>query len=343
LTVAIMLLLGGGLLFFKINVGEYSLLKAADVFLLILIYAVEAVEDVVWGKYRHDGYLQVGAKLFFFRWAGIMAVFAAGMVLLRSMEKALFASFLVSIGIFVLMTFFSWRMLYGKEKEVSRSSARKENLPVLAGEVFPLALINFLTFYLSNAPKYALDGKVEDSVQACFGFVMMPVFVINLFSTFLYQLTLVDLSVYWREHDRKKIRQNVRRQFLYIGGLTAAVLLGGYFAGIPVLSALYATNLKAYKRELLLLLLAGGFLAMQAYLRTVLTVMRRQRITEVVYIIAALLSLVLLPGAIKNAGTCGGAVCFAALMGFLTAGLFLIYGRTMSSIKAAGRDQEQHR
>ena len=101
--------------------------------------------------------------------------------------------------------------------------------------------------------------------------------------------------------------------------------------GIPVLSLLYATNLSTYKTEFLLLLISGSFLAFQAYLRTVLTVMRKQQDTERIYLITAVCAFVLMNYAVNRAGSIGSAVCFTVILALLTFGLFFMYRFSIES------------
>ena len=79
----------------------------------------------------------------------------------------------------------------------------------------------------------------------------MPVFVIQLLGMFVYQPVLVRMTLSWNRADKK----GFLRDFLRITAgllIIAALCLGGaYVLGIPVLSALYATDLSALKPELL--------------------------------------------------------------------------------------------
>ena len=107
------------------------------------------------------------------------------------------------------------------------------------------------------------------------------------------------------------------RQFGVIFVISIVCLLGAYFVGIPVLSLLYHTDLSAYKNELMILLLAGGFLAISGYLSVVLTIMRCQKDLLWPYCLIAIIAVITLKAIVFQYGTIGAALCYMGLMVFL--------------------------
>lgn len=63
-----------------------------------------------------------------------------------------------------------------------------------------------------------------------------------------------------------------------IAGITALVLLGGYFLGIPVLSLIYGVDLDDYTAEFMVLLLGGGVYALVSFMMVMLTTIRSRNI-----------------------------------------------------------------
>ena len=61
-------------------------------------------------------------------------------------------------------------------------------------ECMPLFIGSYLTLYVGNAPKYAIDDFLELKYQTYYGILYMPSFVINLLSGFVFKPLLVDLS-----------------------------------------------------------------------------------------------------------------------------------------------------
>lgn len=86
----------------------------------------------------------------------------------------------------------------------------------------------------------------------------MPVFVISLLSNFIYQPVLNKLAVIWNQRETSRFWKLIAKYIAAILGLTAAVALGGYFLGIPVLNLIYGVHLEGYLLHLEILLVGGG-------------------------------------------------------------------------------------
>ena len=147
----------------------------------------------------------------------------------------------------------------------------------LLKQCFPLAVGAFLSFYIGNAPKYAIDSILNDELQACYGFIAMPVFVIGLLNNFIFVPILYKMSCLWEERKIKAFIQRMLIQIIIIFMITLACVIGAYLIGVPVLSILYSTDLAPYKTELLILLLGGGFLGLSGLLNTMITIIRFQK------------------------------------------------------------------
>lgn len=87
----------------------------------------------------------------------------------------------------------------------------------------------------------------------------------------------------------------VVRQHIIIIILTLFTLIGGYFLGIPVLSAIYKTDLCNYKSELLILLIGGGLLAISGFVVILITLIRKQKYLSWGYAFIAVLAFVFSP------------------------------------------------
>lgn len=142
---------------------------------------------------------------------------------------------------------------------------------------FPLFAGAFLSFYIGNAPKYAIDAMLTDELQACYGFIAMPVFVIGLLNNFIFNPMLYKLSMMWNDGRVGQFVRKILLQSLIVAGITLVCIIGAFLLGVPVLSWLYNTDLAPYKAELLLLLLGGGFLGLSGLLNAVITIIRYQK------------------------------------------------------------------
>ena len=127
------------------------------------------------------------------------------------------------------------------------------------------------------------------------------------------------------------------RQIAIIFVLVVAVLTGGYFLRIPVLSMLYNTNLAEYKLPLMILLLGSGCLASLSYFGVILTIMRRQRWLLIGYGVTAGTSVFLAKILTRQYGLMGAAIEYLSMVTLC----MLIFGVELIIFYRLGKRQEQ--
>lgn len=286
-----------------------SVYKMGTVLLMCMIFAVEAFEDVYWGLYQKSGRLDMGAKMFVFRWSGILLTYLVLLPFTRDLFQTTAAALLVSLTLFLVCKYRTYPRFRQESEKVY-----PKNIVSLGKECLPLCLMGFMTFYISNAPKYSIDVYMTEQDTACWGFVSMPVFVVGLLSSFLYQPIIVSIAAAWREGRYEQIVRKIKTQTGIILLLTCLCVLGAYLLGVPVLSLIYHTDLTAYRTELLLLVGGGGVLAGVSFFVVILTVMRLQRYILIGYGAGAILSLCIFPAVVRTWGSFGAAVCYGSIM-----------------------------
>lgn len=195
---------------------------------------------------------------------------------------------------------------------------------MLLWNCFPVFASAFLSFYIGNAPKYAIDAQLTDEMQACYGFIAMPVFVIGLLNGFILNPMLFKISCLWNDG---KVKEFVRKTLFLAASvffITVICIAGAYVLGIPVLSFLYNTNLSSYKAELMVLLVGGGFLGLSGVLNAVLTIMRYQKDLLIGYALVAVLAFFMANSIVQNYAIMGAAILYTVLMAVLCA-LFTLF------------------
>ena len=171
--------------------------------------------------------------------------------------------------------------------------------------------------------KYAIDAKLTDEMQACYGFISMPVFVIGLLNNFIFSPMLYKMSILWDERKIKIFVEKVLRQIVILAMITLICLLGAYILGVPVLSWLYNTDLFPFKKELLILLLGGGFLGLSGFLSILLTIIRYQNLLMWGYLAVAVLAYFLSDRTVELYGMTGASILYVILM-LLLCVMFLV-------------------
>ena len=314
ITVMIMIAISLGYIINGVLNRGYTFYKSGCIFSMCLILAVEAVEDVYAAKYQRMGRLDIGAKFFIIRWLGILSSYTVVLIVTRNLLIASVNAVCISLVIFEICKYMVEPQVHDTEKKTSIYKLLKECLP--------LCVSMFCSYYICNAPKYAIDKYMSDTEQASFGFVAMPVFAVRLLSTFIYQPIVVQLSDEWKNKEYKKVNIRVKRQIVMIGLLSLVCVLGAYFIGIPILSALYNTDLWGYKTELLLMVFGGGMLAMVNFLELLLIIMRKQKSIIICYLICSLSAMICFPFGATRYQTCG----VAAIYNLIIATLMILLG-----------------
>lgn len=307
-------------IYYCIQEKGYSRSKTVVILAICFIYAVESVEDVFWGLYQQKQALDAGAKIFFFRWAAILTVFILVLILYQDLCMAAVLGLLICMAVFFIYNAAVFRTYDEKIVRVHPVSVYQ-----VLRQCTPLFLVSFLSFYVINAPKYAIDRYMTEEVQACYGFVAMPVFVIGLLNGFIYQPTLVQMALEWKDGRLARFKKRMKRQCIILAGLTVVCLVGAFLCGIPVLSIIYGTDLNGYKVELLILLFGGGIHALVGYLCVLLTIMRKQNWIMYGYAGAAVLAFCFFNFVVEHYAVLGAALFYVLLMIGLVVYFAVIY------------------
>lgn len=299
----------------------YSLEKTLVVLVMCLFKLVDAVEDVFHGEYQRRGRLDVGARVLTVRLATTIAVFAGFVVLLGELLPALVVATLYTASFFIGETLYVKRRYRLPE---STGELRLKRVAVLLRACLPLFIAAFLLFYIGNAPKYAIDAILSDADQAYYGFIAMPVFVVGLLASFVYNPMIVTLAEQWRCGEVRRFMMRFARLLAYIAGITAFCVLCAWIAGVPVLNLLYNTDVSPYFNELIVLVAGGGFLAVASLATLGITILRRQRVLVWGYGAVALLALIASSWAVREFGITGASWTYFCTMALL-ASVFCIY------------------
>jgi len=295
--------------------NNYTKDKVAVIIIMCVIKVPDAIEDVFWGEYQKRGRLDVASKAMTYRLAIFIITVIAGILITNDLIESLIISFAITVAVMSVNLICTIGLF--KDNLSSQTPDTKDSIRILV-ECFPLFAGTFLNYYITNAPKYAIDSVMNDEVQACFGFIAMPVFVTSLVSTFLYNPILYKLSCDWNEGHPKAFMKKSMKQVVYIIGITLVSIIGAYILGIPVLSLIYGVDLTDYKSELLIMLAGGGFLALSTWINIVVTIMRRQKYLLIGNVITSGIALIFSEWVVEKYGVMGATVLYTMLMLVLT-------------------------
>lgn len=309
LTTLVMLIVSVVYTIYASKTNSYTINKSLCIIWMCLFKLVDSIEDAYHGLYQQKGRLDIAGKCMTMRMLITIVIFGISVIILKALLPALIISTVATAIIFILFTALTY-----EEFKCPQETADKRSLRMLLKLCLPLFLGSFLSFYIGNAPKYAIDSILNDELQACYGFIAMPVFVIGLLNNFIFNPMISKMSFMWNDKNVKAFKQLLLKQMLIILAITVICEAGAYLIGIPVLSVMYNTDLAPYKTELLILLLGGGFLALSGLFVTIITIMRLQKTLLFGYGIVAILAYLASPLMVNQYGMAGAASLYLLLM-----------------------------
>lgn len=292
--------------------GSYTIYKAIVVFLMTLLKAADAYEDVYYGMYQQNGRLDL---------AGLaMSIRLGGQLIFLSVCVLFKLDLLISL---ILTNIFSWVLLFillkkfNSKFEFDNISPDKKRIKKIFILCAPLFLSSFVSYYVCNLSKYAIDRIMGETEQAYYGFISMPVFVVFLFTNFIYQPMLKDISELWVEQKKLLFKKKLLSAVSLIGIISIIVLVGGWFLGVWGLGILYGVNMEKYKYELMVLLIGSVFYAFSAFFSVIITVMRKQKFALYVYVAVLIVFQFATTYLVNSHGIMGASLSYALSMGIV--------------------------
>lgn len=189
----------------------------------------------------------------------------------------------------------------------------------------PLFIGSFLSIYLGNVCKYAIDAMGTEQMQTVFNILFMPSYVINLFVNFLIRPSLTTLADQWLRHDTASFARLLGKLLAAVLGITAVVVVVCAIAGIPLLQLVYGTSLEGQLPSLIVLLLSGGFISASNVFYNAMVVIRAQNGVLAGYVVAIVVATAIATPLVASAGLWGASVAYAASCAVLLACFFVIF------------------
>ena len=288
---------------------SYDFSKAYIILAVCVLKAIEAYQEVYSARFQQMGRLDIGAKTNLFRTVVSMA---AGMVVLVITRNMMIATTVWTVV--ALIAFLGSSVLCAPDYCKIEFRWNKEQFMKITLDCLPLFAGCFFLLYVGNAPKYAIDACMSDTDQAYYNFIFMPVFAVGLFANFVFNPILVDLAKKWDERELPGFVRMVRRQIGIIAAITMLAIGVALTFGCPVLGLMYSADLMPFKRELVILMIGGGMLALVNFFNVVITVTRNQKYLMIGFITGAILAALLSNRAVSGWGITGASVLYVVLM-----------------------------
>ena len=189
---------------------------------------------------------------------------------------------------------------------------------------FPLFISSFLTTFIVNVPKNAIELNFDSSVQTYYNIIFMPSYIINLFCMFIFVPLYTSIANTWLNSTKDKFINTVVKLMAFDVLLSFVVFVGCYFLGISLLELVYGVDLQSVKSSFLILIIAGCFTSMNSILSYIFTVVRRQRFMIYIYVVAMVLAQISVKTLTLNYGIFGASLDY--LIGIASITVMFIIG-----------------
>ena len=302
---------------------DYSREKFLIIYIVCLIKTVQAYADLLHGHLQQRGRLDVATKASTFRYVIELLIYIIVLVVAHNLLLAVTVCLIVTT-IVMFLTSYNATSHY---TDSMKPSISREKFCLLMIEGFPLFVSMFLNMYIGNAPKYAIDAYLTDDIQAIYNMIFMPTYVVQMVTQFIFNPVLTVYAELWLSHSIDKFNRfmkMIRKMLLIVFGLAVLAVAVAATIGIPVLSIVFGADLSAYRKELCVIMVAGGMLAYSIYFSTLIAVIRAQRPLIICYGLVALAAKLMSGMFVKNYGVMGAAMLNAALMTVLTISLLIV-------------------
>lgn len=295
----------------------YSPRKFGIMLWMCLFRVPDAVEDVYYGMYQHRNRLDIAAKAMTLRMVMEISCYLWALIVLKDQYLALIIATVFNFAVLYWILRCTSRFFANEplRRPVVESKGNTRGLLLLLKNCFPLFLGSFLTIYVTNAPKYAIDASLSDELQAYYGYLSMPVSMIGLLGGFLFIPLLYEFTELWNNGRIREFCRKFAGMAFAVTLITVCCIAAAAVLGIPVLSILFNADLTSYRKDLLILLAGGGFSALAALINAMVTVMRRQNGLLIGYIVSAVLAYAVSGIAVETDGIRGASFLFLLLMG----------------------------
>lgn len=318
----------------------YSYMQGYDgvrMYIIIILCAyrlIEDIEDVFHGEMQKSMRLDVATKIVSVRI--FLATLVFGIVYLVT-DNLIIASLSLTLTALVVAVFLNM-LVRDKFSELS-FEVTKINVFKLLWVCLPICAGGFLYNYLVSAPKYAIDRNLSEEMQTIFNILFMPIFAINMLSSFIFKPLIVKMGIMWNENKKSDFVRSVIKQMGIIVVITIIIIVGGVLIGLDILGWLYKVELAEYRLMFSILILFGGFAAMVAFLVVVLTIIRQQKFIIVAYGVAVVVDLMIMDKLVIKYALWGAGIVYGIAMGIVMAILLCVMIVTV--LKGKGQEYDE--
>lgn len=282
---------------------HFNTYKMLVTFLYCLFLICDVFADLFSARFQQVDKLFLSGMSYIIRILGYNLVILFSLLCFKNLIVAIVLAMIYSA---LELTFFDLQLI--KRISQIKIEFHMDKIIQLIKNCFPLFISSFLTTFIVNVPKNAIELNFDSSVQTYYNIIFMPSYIINLFCMFIFVPLYTSIANTWLNSTKDKFINTVVKLMIFDVLLTLVVFAGCYFLGIPLLELVYGVDLHSVKSSFLVLIVAGCFTSMNSILSYIFTVIRRQKFMIYIYVVAMVLAQVMVKTLTLNYGIFGASL-----------------------------------
>mgnify|MGYP004441909215 CR=1 FL=1 len=323
---------------FMIFPKGYPLEKSAAILFYTLYRALDIYEAWFHDEYQRQGRLDIGLVMQTIRFVVSLIIMSLVMIVTKSFLIACIAAFASS-------AFMIWMQNrhYIHAFSCHLEKINKKRLWEILKISFPICVSAYVSMYLVNAGKFAIDNTLDNSFQTIFAVLLVPVFTINLLSTVIYRPFISIIAEHWSSENYREFTRKTLSMCAVILVLTLGITLFGYVLGLWMLGLIYHMDLMEHSAAFVILLLGGGLNTYAQFLAQILVIIRQQNKSMILSLISFAATLLLGNWMVANWTILGAALLYGMSSLILCLGsawVIIKYTRQSMRKKGAGNEEK---
>lgn len=310
---------------------HFNMYKMLITFLYCLFMICDVFADFFSARFQQVDKLFLSGMSYIIRILGYNLVILFSLLCFKNLIVAIVLAMIYSA---LELTFFDLQLI--KRISQIKIEFHLDKIIQLIKNCFPLFISSFLTTFIVNVPKNAIELNFDSSVQTYYNIIFMPSYIINLFCMFIFVPLYTSIANTWLNSTKNRFVNTIVKLFVFDIVLSVLVFIGCYLLGIPLLELVYGVDLHTVKSSFLILIVAGCFTSMNSILSYIFTVIRRQKFMIYIYLIAIILPQLLVNWLTSNYGIFGASLDYligiASITVMFIIGLVLILKKEMGGI-----------
>ena len=282
---------------------HFNTYKMLVTFLYCLFLICDVFADLFSARFQQVDKLFLSGMSYIIRILGYNLVILFSLLCFKNLIVAIVLAMIYSA---LELTFFDLQLI--KRISQIKIEFHMDKIIQLIKNCFPLFISSFLTTFIVNVPKNAIELNFDSSVQTYYNIIFMPSYIINLFCMFIFVPLYTSIANTRLNSTKDKFINTVVKLMIFDVLLSLVVFAGCYFLGIPLLELVYGVDLHSVKSSFLVLIVAGCFTSMNSILSYIFTVIRRQKFMIYIYVVAMVLAQVMVKTLTLNYGIFGASL-----------------------------------